>query len=353
MKLSIAFASLHTTAKPEQNSENQSRTLGTRFTPLLCSHGLAIENSSQVNSDLLGNKPLIPDTIFKIVSIPTPICHFESVSFPSVSIERHLLLQERTLQCSDEWMPSCQSWIVIRVAAGAGYWLKGETGGEMNVGDCLVLGFDDKTRLRASSLWPMQLQFYTVQPQYLIGLITMMEWHQFEAPSGNLRSHILFFRANEPMGRAFARLTEQSHGSNLAARCALLQFWADAIEKVPTPLDDSPAESGKLRDRFRRLFRQMSETELTTCSLQELSQQLHCSERHFCRLFREQFGIPLRIHKSKLRLLRARQLLKESSATITDVAGQCGYRNVSFFIGRFRKLFGMTPGEWRRQARKG
>ncbi len=269
-----------------------------------------------------------------------------------MSIERHLLLQERTLQCSDEWQPGCQCWIVIRVAQGAGYWLNGKAVGEMNVGDGLVLGFDDKTKLRASSLWPMQLQSFTVQPQHLIGLITVTEWHQIENLSGNSKSHFLFFRASEPMGREFVRLTGQSNGSNLAARCALLQFWADAVAKLPAALSDSPAESSKLRDQFRRLFGQMSETELTTCSLQELARQLHCCERHLCRLFREQFGLPLRMHKTKLRLLRARQLLMESEATITEVAGQCGYRNLSFFIRAFRGHFGITPGEWCRQARK-
>jgi AraC-like DNA-binding protein len=96
----------------------------------------------------------------------------------------------------------------------------------------------------------------------------------------------------------------------------------------------------------------MPQIELTTCSLPELAQQLDCSIRHFRRLFREKFGVPLRVHQTELRLLRVRQLLAESDATVIDVAGLCGYRHLSFFNSMFKKRFGMMPGEWRRQARE-
>lgn len=249
-------------------------------------------------------------------------------------------------------MPCCKGWIIIRVAEGAGYWLKATAGGELNAGDGLVLAYDGKTILRSSLLCPMKLQFFTVQPQYLIGLITIKEQHRFETLSKKSVSHFLFFHANEPMGQKFARLTGQAHGNGLSARCVLLQFWASAVAAIMTPPDDSSAAGNKLRDRFQRLLAQMSEPEFTACSLQELARQLQCSKRHFCRLFREQFGVPLRMHRTELRLLHALPLLMESNVKINEVAGLCGYRNLSFFIGMFKKRFGMTPGAWCRQARE-
>lgn len=262
------------------------------------------------------------------------------------------MLQERTLQASEEWLPACSSWIILRTAEGTGYWLKEKTGGELNVGDGLILGYDGKTRLRSSLLGAMKLQFFTVQPQYLMGLITVKEWRLFETLAKNSESCFLFFRAHERAGRELVRLTEQSPGNELATRCALLQFWANAVAEIKNTPADSSAEGNKLRDRFLRLFAQMSETELTVISLQEMAQQLQCSQRQFCRLFREQFGVPLRMHKTELRLARALPLLLESNAKINDVASLCGYRNLSFFIGMFKKRFGMTPGAWCRQARQ-
>jgi AraC-like DNA-binding protein len=271
-----------------------------------------------------------------------------------MSVKLHLILRELVIGPSVEWFPGSQGsqgWIIIRVADGAGYWLKGQQAGELNGGDGLVLGFDDKTQLRASSLCPMKLQFFTVQPHFL-GLLTVAEWHQFKTVSENSSSYFLLFRANELTGRKFARLSELSQGSGLSARCALLQFWADIVADVLAPSEDSGTQGNKLRDRFHQLFRQMSEIELTVCSLPELAQQLNCSPRHFCRLFREKFGVPLQVLQTELRLSRVRQLLAESDATVLNVANQCGYQHLSFFNSMFKKRFGMTPGEWRRQAQK-
>jgi AraC-like DNA-binding protein len=198
----------------------------------------------------------------------------------------------------------------------------------------------------------MKLQFFTIQPQYLSGLVTVTEWHQFKTASENSSSYFLLFHANERMGQEFARLAEQSQGSGLSARCALLQFWAGIVADILAPSENSSAGGNKLCERFQQLFKQMPQIELTTCSLPELAQQLDCSIRHFRRLFREKFGVPLRVHQTELRLLRVRQLLAESDATVIDVAGLCGYRHLSFFNSMFKKRFGMMPGEWRRQARE-
>ena len=46
----------------------------------------------------------------------------------------------------------------------------------------------------------------------------------------------------------------------------------------------------------------MTEAELAEASLTHLAAQVHCSERHFSRLFREEFGVLLRSRQIELRL---------------------------------------------------
>ena len=50
----------------------------------------------------------------------------------------------------------------------------------MNAGDGLVLASNGGGLLRASQLGPLKLQFFTVQPQLLNGLLTVAEWHRLE-----------------------------------------------------------------------------------------------------------------------------------------------------------------------------
>jgi hemolysin activation/secretion protein/AraC-like DNA-binding protein len=270
----------------------------------------------------------------------------------AMTVERHLTLQELTLRPSGEWTPQHRGWLVARVAEGVGYWMQGGNVRELNVGDGFVAGFSASVLLRSSQLGPLKLQFFTVQPQYLNGVLTVAEAHQLEAAPDSPLPQILIFSAAEPVAQKFARLAEPAHPDGLPARCALLQLWVSAV----TGLMTSPAaESGgnKLHERFRQLVGKMTEAELAEASLADLAQKLHCSERHFSRLFREEFGVPFRARQIELRLQRAQQLLAGSDAKIINVAYESGYRHLGLFNAMFKKRFGVTPGEWRQSRNSG
>ena len=266
-----------------------------------------------------------------------------------MTVERHLTLQELTLRPSGEWTPQARGWIVARVAEGGGYWMQGGNARELNVGDGFIAGFNASALLRSSQLGQLKLQFFTVQPQHLNGVLTVAEWHQFEVASNNPSSNVLIFNAGEPVGQKFSRLAEQSPNDGPSTRCALLQLWVSAVAGLlAAPISESNG-GNKLHERFRQVIGKMTEAELAESSLADLAGQLYCSERHFSRLFREEFGVPFRARQIELRLQRAQQLLAGSDDKIITVAYESGYRHLGLFNVMFKKRFGVTPGEWRNQ----
>ncbi|MGO8837524.1 MAG: POTRA domain-containing protein [Limisphaerales bacterium] len=267
-----------------------------------------------------------------------------------MTIERHLILQELTLRPSGEWTPRNHEWFMVRVAEGTGYWLQpGAAARQLGVGDGLMTTGNGDGVLRASQLGELKLQFFSIQPQYLNGLLTVAEWHQLEVTPHRPAAPAAIFTASQPLAQRFTRLAEQPRREGLPVRCGLLQLWAGAIaDLLPAPAAQ-PTGSGKLRERFHQLVGQLPEVELSQCSLRDLAGQLNCSERHFTRLFREEFGVPLRARQIELRLQRARQLLADSDAKITSVAFDSGYQHLGLFNMMFKKRFGMTPSEWRQQ----
>ena len=239
---------------------------------------------------------------------------------------------------------------MVRVAEGVGYWLQpGVAARQLSVGDGLLTSSSSNGVLRASQLGPLKLQFFSVQPQYLNGLLTVAEWHQLEVAPNNLTSQVSIFTAAEPLAQRFTRLVEQTQRGGLPMRCGLLQLWANAITGLLPAQAMESAEGDRLHERFRQLVGQMPEAELSQCSLRDLAGQLNCSERHFSRLFREEFGVPFRARQIELRLLHARQLLTNSDDKIINVAYDSGYRHLGLFNVMFKKRFGVTPSEWRQQ----
>ncbi len=265
-------------------------------------------------------------------------------------VERHLILQELTLPSSTEWLPGCNGWLMARVAAGTGYWLQhGVESRRLTAGDGLIATRNVDGVIRASQLGPLKLHYFTVQLQYLNGVLTVAEWQKLEVAPDNPLPSVSIFAAGEPIGQKFMRLADQTHSNRLPMRCALLQLWANAVAGL-LPAPAAASGSGhKLRDQIREVVGQMTEAELAERSLTELARQLHCSERHFSRLFREEFGVPFHARQIELRLQRARQLLADSNAKIINIAYDSGYRHLGLFNTLFKKRFGLTPIEWRRQ----
>lgn len=268
-----------------------------------------------------------------------------------MTVERHLILQEKDLPPSVEWLPRSNGWLAIRVGSGQGYWLQsGLPVRPLAAGDVLMIGRNSDGILRASQLGPVKLHYFTVLPQLLSGVLTLAESHQFDADPKAPARPVAAFGATDPVGQKFTALAALAVDDHLPQRCACLQLWSEAVAGM-LPAAAAPSKrDDKLRDRFRQLVGQIPETELAGHSLADLAGQLHCSERHFSRLFREEFGASLRARQIELRLQRARQLLAGSNAKIINVAYESGYRHLGLFNSMFKKRFGVTPSEWRRQS---
>ncbi len=161
----------------------------------------------------------------------------------------------------------------------------------------------------------------------------------------------MHFSASEPAAQKFSRLASQPQRDCLASRSAMLQLWASSISTLLPPVNSATGQLIQLRDRFREFIGKMSEAELATRSLPELAGQLHCSERHFSRLFREEFRVTLRDRQTELRLQRARQLLAATNNKIINVAHESGYRHLGLFNAMFKRRFGLTPSAWRQESR--
>ena len=77
------------------------------------------------------------------------------------------------------------------------------------------------------------------------------------------------------------------------------------------------------------------------------------SREHFCRLFRESFGIPPVRFLREYRLKMASVFLATTNESITSVAERTGFSDYNYFSGCFSSLYGMSPRQYRQQVLKG
>ena len=241
--------------------------------------------------------------------------------------------------------------MVAKIAAGLGYWLQGGTASEFNVGDGFV-GFNEAgIVIRASQLSPLKIDFYLVQPELLNGLLTVAEANHLKQMTKSSAGQLVVFKAEDPLGQKSSRLFHHSQPESLSTRAMLVQFWAQALTGLlatrPAIGSNDDSHTPNLRERFLELVSKMPEAEIATRSPVELADKLHCSIRHFNRLFKEEMGVSFRARRTELRLQLAKKLLAESDAKIINIAFEAGYRHLGLFNLTFKKRFGVTPSELR------
>lgn len=88
-------------------------------------------------------------------------------------------------------------------------------------------------------------------------------------------------------------------------------------------------------------------------TLATLAAECELSVRHFSRAFRQSTGVPPHRWLSKLRIERAKELLRRPDLTLADLALACGFSDQSHFTRTFSAVVGVSPGHWRRSIREG
>lgn len=86
-------------------------------------------------------------------------------------------------------------------------------------------------------------------------------------------------------------------------------------------------------------------------TLDELAENFSLSKPYLSKYIKENAGITFQEAVKKARMKKARTMLKDSNQTVENIAATVGYDNVEHFNRLFKKTYGMTPVQFRRESR--
>lgn len=83
-------------------------------------------------------------------------------------------------------------------------------------------------------------------------------------------------------------------------------------------------------------------------TLDELSNRFYINKFYLTRIFKEQFGISISNYLMQIRITHAKRLLRFTDMPIEKISHECGMNDANYFSRSFKKVEGMTPGQFRK-----
>jgi AraC family transcriptional regulator len=121
-----------------------------------------------------------------------------------------------------------------------------------------------------------------------------------------------------------------------------------SAEKYTNIASDRPNYHGGLPiARLRKVEDYVRAHLAENISIERLAELAELSPFHFSRVFKDSTGMTPLQFVIRERMLRARQLIRETSGSLIEIALEVGYTSPSHFAEVFRRTVGMPPSEFR------
>ena len=85
-------------------------------------------------------------------------------------------------------------------------------------------------------------------------------------------------------------------------------------------------------------------------TLDDLSGKFSRSKSHISHMFKKENGMSVRAYCNMLKINDAKNLLRDTELSVTDIAYDTGFDDVSYFMYTFRRETGITPLQYRKNC---
>ena len=83
--------------------------------------------------------------------------------------------------------------------------------------------------------------------------------------------------------------------------------------------------------------------EIKKTPIEKIAEICHYSPSHFMKFFKNHMGTSFIKYLNDFRLIKARTRILTTEESILEIAGDCGFNNLSHFNRQYKKKYGITP----------
>lgn len=122
----------------------------------------------------------------------------------------------------------------------------------------------------------------------------------------------------------------------------------ELLDKLLKYLIDGKSETSSLLIRKAKQF--IKENHMKRISLEMVSEYVGVSEGYLCKTFNKEEGETFMSYVTRVRIEKAKELLRNTNKKIYEICNDIGYVNVEHFSRTFKKITGLSPKQYKNKV---
>lgn len=146
-------------------------------------------------------------------------------------------------------------------------------------------------------------------------------------------------------GALFQAVEESTDALLFESSASISLIFAELIRKK---LIREHPQKNKSSDLSKVVIEYLAKHYFENLTSKMIAEKLGFTQSYFCRMFKENFGVPFSAYLNMYRILIAKKKLWDTSRSIAAISLECGFSDVAYFTKCFRKSVGTTPLKYRK-----
>lgn len=138
----------------------------------------------------------------------------------------------------------------------------------------------------------------------------------------------------------------------IAIRNLLSETWLMLLDEIEKHFVLPQISDTEKQDQVKSMLSYIHRNYSEKITLAEISREASVSTREANRIFQKTIRQTPFEYLMHYRLEQVRKFLESSDLSITEISYRCGFTDSAYMGKQFRKIFGESPGEYRRKVKK-
>lgn len=247
----------------------------------------------------------------------------------------------KSLRTHQSQRSSLNSYLFLLVLSGKGTFTYQDEIYQLQANDCVYINCMNAYTHQSDTSYPWELLWV-----HFNGISALEYYHYYS----KIFSNVFHANNHEVYSALLNQLIDVTQKKEASWELLSSKLLTDILTNcIVIKNTDSPQEGESIIHKLYEVKDYLEKNYQQKLLLEDIASSFYISKYHLCREYKKLFGITIIDHITMRRITAAKELLRFTKKSISDIAIEIGYPDASYFNKVFQKIESMTASEYRKK----